>query len=63
MEKNARGYVQESCQALEKASRCLQQALSTVEKDQNRDRIQQSLDGLTAVQSHCSETANVLSQH
>ena len=62
MEKNARGYVQDSCQALEEASRCLQQALSTVEKDQNRDRIQQSLDGLIAVQSHCSETANVLSQ-
>ncbi|WP_165994972.1 hypothetical protein [Bacillus sp. Cs-700] len=62
MEKNARGYVQESCQALEEASRCLQQALSTVEKDQNRARIQQSLDGLTAVQSHCSETVNVLSQ-
>ncbi|TKD71399.1 hypothetical protein [Pseudalkalibacillus hwajinpoensis] len=62
MEKNARGYVQDSCQALEEASRCLEQALSTVEKGQNRERIQQSLNELTAVQTHCGETANVLEQ-
>lgn len=63
MEKNARGYVQDSCQALEEASRCLEQALSTVEKGQNRERIQQSLNELTAVQTHCGETASVLEQH
>ncbi|MBN8207733.1 hypothetical protein JI666_03120 [Bacillus sp. NTK071] len=62
MEKNARGYVQDSCQALEEASRCLEQALSTVEKGQNRERIQQSLDELITVQTHCGETANVLEQ-
>ncbi len=62
MEKNARGYVQDSCAALEHASRCLEQALSTVEKGQNRERIQQSLDQLMAVQSKCSDTANVLEQ-
>ncbi|MBF0708724.1 hypothetical protein IQ283_19165 [Alkalihalobacillus hwajinpoensis] len=62
MEKNARGYVQDSCRALEEASKYLEDALSTVEKGQNRDRIQQSLDELMTVQSHCNETANVLEQ-
>ncbi|MGB7998954.1 MAG: hypothetical protein WCF60_02530 [Anaerobacillus sp.] len=62
MNKNARGYVQDSCESLEQASRCLEQALSTVEKGANRERIQQSLDELMAVQSQCSETANILEQ-
>ncbi|WP_431522031.1 hypothetical protein [Guptibacillus hwajinpoensis] len=54
--------MQDSCQALEQASRCLEQALSTVEKEQNRERIQESLQQLTAVQSFCSDTASVLEQ-
>ncbi|MGA9290639.1 MAG: hypothetical protein WBV93_20085 [Anaerobacillus sp.] len=62
MKKNARGYVQDSCESLEKASQCLEQALSTVEKGANQERIQKSLDELMAVQSQCSETANILEQ-
>jgi hypothetical protein len=43
MQKNARGYVQDSCTALNEAKSCLQNALQTVEEQGNRQQIEQSL--------------------
>lgn len=63
MQKNARGYVQDTCRELKEAEQCLQQALETVEKESNRERIQNSLNQLMTVQTYCSETERILEQH
>ncbi|WP_377888988.1 hypothetical protein [Alkalihalobacillus sp. R86527] len=63
MQKNARGYVQETCKELKEAERNLQHALETVEKDPNRQRIQESLNQLMAVQTYCNETEGMLENH
>ncbi|RSK28088.1 hypothetical protein EJF36_15040 [Bacillus sp. HMF5848] len=62
MKKNARGYVQESCSALENARDSLQQALQTVEKGSNAERIEQSLQSVEQALQQCSQTSNVLEQ-
>lgn len=38
MDKNARGYVQDSFHSLQEAKNCLEHALQTVEKSDNRER-------------------------
>jgi hypothetical protein len=43
MDKNAHGYVQDSCNALSQAVSCLQNAIQTVVKPENRQKIEQSL--------------------
>lgn len=63
MQKNARGYLQETCRELKEAEKSLQQALETVEKEPNRQRIEQSLQQLSAVQAYCSETEGILEEH
>ncbi|TYR78713.1 hypothetical protein FZC66_18260 [Priestia megaterium] len=62
MQKNARGYVQDSCTSLNEAKACLQQALQTVEKDSNRERIEQSLQAVEHALEQCDATATTLSQ-
>ncbi|WP_270182160.1 hypothetical protein [Alkalihalobacillus sp. CinArs1] len=63
MEKNARGYVQDTCRDLKAAEASLQQALQTVEKEHNKQRIEESLSQLQAVQAYCSETESKLEEH
>ncbi|MFE8702373.1 hypothetical protein ACFYKX_17385 [Cytobacillus sp. FJAT-54145] len=62
MEKNARGYVQESYTALNEAKACLQNALDSVEKGSNRERIEKSLQAVNQALNECGQTANVLEQ-
>ncbi|PGZ98619.1 hypothetical protein COE51_11250 [Bacillus pseudomycoides] len=62
MQKNARGHVQDSCQALHEAQNCLQNALQTVEKSDNRQRIEQSLQAVQHALQQSDSTAEVLSQ-
>ncbi|MGG0186821.1 hypothetical protein CN326_20310 [Bacillus sp. AFS018417] len=62
MQKNARGHVQDSCQALHEAKNCLQSALQTVEKSDNRQRIEQSLQAVQHALQQCDSTADILSQ-
>ncbi|MBM7605415.1 hypothetical protein FS935_10010 [Metabacillus litoralis] len=62
MKKNARGYVQDSYSALENAKNSLQQALQTVEKDSNRERIQSSLQSVESALDQCGQTVNVLEE-
>ncbi|APH03838.1 hypothetical protein [Bacillus weihaiensis] len=62
MQKNARGYVQDSYSALENAKTCLQDALQTVEKDSNRERIQQSLQSVEHALQQCGQTVDILEQ-
>lgn len=62
MQKNARGHVQDSCSALHQAADCLQHALQTVEKTDNRHRIEQSLQAVQQALHQCDSTAQILSQ-
>ncbi|WP_110113745.1 hypothetical protein [Bacillus sp. CGMCC 1.16541] len=62
MQKNARGYVQDSCTALNEAKSCLQNALQTVEEQGNRQQIEQSLQAVESALGQCSGTANSLEQ-
>jgi type II secretory pathway component PulF len=62
MQKNARGYVQDSCTLLNEAKSSLEQALQTVERDSNREHIQQSLQTVESALQQCSSTASVLEQ-
>lgn len=62
MQKNARGYVQDSVSALNEAKDCLQNALNTVEKGSNRDRIEQSLQQVNSALQSCDQAAGVLGQ-
>ncbi|WP_416826417.1 hypothetical protein [Ectobacillus polymachus] len=62
MQKNARGYVQDSCEALNNAASCLQDALQTVEKTHNRQRIESSLQAVQSAISQCISTEQALSQ-
>ncbi|WP_028401611.1 hypothetical protein [Ectobacillus panaciterrae] len=62
MQKNARGHVQDSCTALNEAMSCLQSALQTVEKADNRSRIEQSLQSVQTALQQCNSTAQILSQ-
>ncbi|MFC0270951.1 hypothetical protein ACFFIX_05755 [Metabacillus herbersteinensis] len=62
MQKNARGYVQDSFSALNNAKESLQSALQTVEKNQNREQIEQSLQVVENALQQCSQTVNSLEQ-
>ncbi|MCA1031160.1 hypothetical protein LCL95_09010 [Bacillus timonensis] len=62
MEQNARGYVQDSCTALNEAKNCLTNALQTVERDENRQRIQASLQAVENALNECGSTASILEQ-
>jgi len=62
MSKNARGYVQDSCTSLNQEKASLEQALQTVEKDSNRERIEQSLQAVEQALGACDSTASTLSQ-
>ncbi|WP_066055545.1 hypothetical protein [Robertmurraya korlensis] len=62
MQKNARGYVQDSVSALSEAKDSLQNALNTVEKGSNRDRIEQTLQQVNSALQSCDQTAGILSQ-
>jgi hypothetical protein len=60
MQKNAHGYVQESCTALNQAVDCLHHAAQTVEKPENRQRIEQSLQTLEQALKSCVNTEQIL---
>lgn len=62
MQKNAKGFVQDSCTSLTAAKTSLEQALQTVEKGSNRERIEQSLQAVEAALGQCDSTASTLSQ-
>ncbi|WP_175640586.1 hypothetical protein [Metabacillus schmidteae] len=62
MQKNARGFVQDSVSALETAKTSLQSALQTIEKGTNREKIGVSLQSVEAALQQCGQTANVLEQ-
>lgn len=62
MQKNARGYVQDSVGALNEAKDCLQNALNTVEKGSNRDRIEQTLQQVNSALESCDQTVGALGQ-
>lgn len=62
MEKNARGYVQDSVSALSQARENLQNALGTVEKDSNRTDIEQTLQAVESAIQQCSQTVDTLEQ-
>ncbi|MFZ3589597.1 hypothetical protein ACOI1C_10000 [Bacillus sp. DJP31] len=62
MQKNARGYVQDSVSALSNAKENLQNALGTVERETNRTDIEQTLKTVESALEQCSQTANVLEQ-
>jgi prefoldin subunit 5 len=48
--------------ALSEAKDCLQNALNTVEKGSNRDRIEQTLQQVNSALQSCDQTAGVLGQ-
>ncbi|HHT7189881.1 TPA: hypothetical protein ACTZ5N_003276 [Bacillus cereus] len=62
MEKNARGFVQDSYHSLQEAKHCLEGALQTVEKDFNRARIEQSLYAVEQALQRCDYTVHILEQ-
>lgn len=62
MQKNARGFVQDSVSALETARESLQSALQTVEKGENREKIESSLHSVETALQQCGQTVNVLEQ-
>ncbi|WP_456275802.1 hypothetical protein [Bacillus sp. AK128] len=62
MEKNARGYVQETYSALTTARENLQNALQTVERDSNRNEIQDSLQAVEEAIQQCSKTVSRLEE-
>jgi hypothetical protein len=62
MQKNARGYVQESCTVLSNAKDLLQNALATVERDTNRENIEQSLQAVENALQMANQTASNLEQ-
>ncbi len=62
MKKNARGYVQDSFHSLQEAKNCLEQALQTVEKSDNRERIEHSLQAVEDALQKCDHTVHILEQ-
>lgn len=62
LQKNARGYVQDSFQSLQEAKHCLEDALQTVEKESNRARIEQSLYAVEEALQRCDYTVHILEQ-
>lgn len=58
--KNARQNVQQVCDQLETCKSQLNQAISTVEKPQNRQKIQQTLN---AVENACQQAQDTLSNY
>ncbi|KAA0546628.1 hypothetical protein FZW96_15435 [Bacillus sp. BGMRC 2118] len=60
MQKNARGYVQDSASALDNARESLQNALQTVEKDTNRTDIEETLNAVEAALQQCNQTVSAL---
>lgn len=54
--------MQDSCTSLTAAKTSLEQALQTVEKGSNRERIEQSLQAVEAALGQCDSTASTLSQ-
>lgn len=62
MQKNARGYVQDSYSALQTAKSSLENALQTVEKGSNHERIQHSLQSVEAALQQCGQTADILKE-
>ncbi|MBM7659685.1 ribosome recycling factor [Bacillus mesophilus] len=62
MQKNARGFVQESYSALTNARENLQQALNTVEKNENRGQIEDSLRAVEDALQQCNQTVERLEQ-
>jgi hypothetical protein len=59
-QKNAKQHVQDVCTQLQTAQNCLNQALTTVEKPENRQKIQ---DTLNAVNSAMQTANNTLSNY
>ncbi len=62
MQKNARSHVHDSCNALNQAASCLQNALQTVEKSDNRHNIEQSLQSVQRAITQCNSTEQALSK-
>ncbi|EEM04966.1 hypothetical protein bmyco0003_26680 [Bacillus pseudomycoides] len=62
MNKNARGYVQDSYHSLHEAKQSLEHALQTVEKSDNRERIEQSLQAVEHALQKCDHAVHILEQ-
>ncbi|WP_044640054.1 hypothetical protein [Risungbinella massiliensis] len=62
MQKNARGYSQDAQNALNQAKNNLQNALNTVEKQENKALIEQSLLSIASAMEHCDIAVNSLEQ-
>jgi hypothetical protein len=62
MQKNARGYVQDTFSALTTARDSLQSALQTVESDANRNNIEGSLRAVETALQQCGQTVDSLEQ-
>jgi len=62
MQKNARGYTEDATTALKQAVENLQAAIRTVEQDDNRNSLQESLHTVEMAYKQTSNTANVLGQ-
>ena len=58
-QKNARQHVQDVCNQLQTAKGCLNKALTSVEKDENRQKIQNTLNAVdTALQTANTTLSN-----
>ncbi|WP_304341529.1 hypothetical protein [Metaclostridioides mangenotii] len=57
MQKNAKQHLQDACGQLKNVSDCLNQAMGTVEKPENRQEVEKALN---AVKSACTVGDNAL---
>lgn len=62
MNKNAHDYTECASNALKQAVQDLQSALQTVEKPENRDKIQQSLQAVESAYNQTCNTCDALAQ-
>lgn len=58
MQKNAKQHVQDVCNNLQTAQNCLNQAISTVEKPENRQKIQDTLNAVNSALQTANTTLN-----
>lgn len=58
MQKNAKQHVQDVCNQLQTAKGCLNQALTSVEKPENRQSIQNTLNAVDGALRTANDTLN-----
>jgi polyhydroxyalkanoate synthesis regulator phasin len=57
-QKNAKQHVQDVCNQLQTAQNCLNQALTSVEKPENRQKIQDTLNAVNSAMQTANNTLN-----